>query len=160
MKNKQQRILFLGQLVLVLCFLTPSLIMASEASLLDSCVAEKSLDPEKKLIKKTVVEQYIRGLKERDFSLITTICIPEAKLMSVNRANQLNVTTLKKWSKRFDPKNPPFKKLEYKIARIDRAGTAAQVKINFLVDSKQKVTDYLHMLKIDNRWRIVNIIDF
>lgn len=121
---------------------------------------ENRTDSEKTMIKNAVEGLYIKGLKERKFDLIANICIPEAKLMGVNRSNHLNVTTLKKWSKRFDPQNPPFKKLDYKIAKIDREGTAAQVKIKFLVDGKRKVTDYLHMLKIDNRWRIVNIIDF
>jgi hypothetical protein len=44
--------------------------------------------------------------------------------------------------------------------KIDREGSAAQVKILFVVDKKQKVTDFLHMLKLDGVWRIVNIIDY
>lgn len=80
--------------------------------------------------------------------------------MSTRRDNTLSVTTLDRWSKRFDPKNPPFKTLDYSIIKIDREGTAAQVKILFIVNGKNRVTDYLHLLKIEGTWRIVNIIDY
>ncbi len=111
-------------------------------------------------IRHVVEGQYIKGLQTRNFELIKAICIPDAKLMGINGEGKLNVTTMEKWSKKFDPKKPPFKKLEYDILKIDQAGTAAQVKILFLVNSKNYITDFLHMLKIDASWRIVNIIDF
>ena len=111
-------------------------------------------------IEKYVEEFYIRGLIKRDFQLIRTICIREARLMSAGRDGQLHITTLDRWSKRFDPDNPPFKSLEYEISRIDWKGTAAQVRIDFLVDGSRDVTDYLHLLKIEDKWRIVNIIDY
>ena len=112
------------------------------------------------LIKRAVDDLYIKGLETRDFNLITTICIPQTLLMSADEAGKLRVTTLERWSKRFDPKNPPFKHLDSCIVKIDREGSAAQVKISFLVDSKRQVTDFLHLLKIEGRWRIVNIIDY
>ncbi len=111
-------------------------------------------------IKKAVEEQYIEGIKIRDFDLIRSICIPEAKLMSAGRDGKLHLTTLEKWSKKFDPNNPPFKQLEAYITKIDREGTAAQIKILFIIDSKRKVIDYLNMLKLNGKWRIVNIIDY
>lgn len=112
------------------------------------------------LIKRAVEELYIKGLETRNFDLITTICIPQTLLMSSDKTGKLHVTTLERWSKRFDPQNPPFQKLDYCIVKIDRAGSAAQVKISFLVDTKRHVTDFLHMLKIQGEWRIVNIIDY
>ena len=111
-------------------------------------------------IRLAVENQYIKGLQIRDFELIKAICIPETKLMGINQSGQLNVTTLDKWSKKFDPKNPPFKNLDFSILKIDREGTAAQVKILLLVDSKNYITDFLHMLKIEEKWKIVNIIDY
>ncbi len=80
--------------------------------------------------------------------------------MSAGRDGALHLTTLQEWSKRFDPANPPFNKLDYEMVKIDREGTAAQVRIAFTVDSSRQVTDFLHMLKLDGQWRIVNIIDF
>jgi hypothetical protein len=80
--------------------------------------------------------------------------------MSAGRDGEFRLTSLEKWSKRFDPANPPFKKLDYSIVKIDREGTAAQVKIAFTVDSTRQVTDFLHMLKLNGTWRIVNIIDY
>ena len=53
----------------------------------------------------------------------------------------------------------PFQKLDYSITKVDREGSAAQVKISFIVDSRRHVTDFLNMLKLDGDWRIVNIID-
>jgi hypothetical protein len=121
---------------------------------------QQSHENEEELIKKAVEELYIKGLQTRDFGLIETVCIPEAHLMSAGRDGELHDTTLEKWSKRFDPNNPPFKKLDYSIVKIDREGSAAQVRIAFTVDSSRHVTDFLHMLKLGGEWRIVNIIDF
>jgi hypothetical protein len=115
---------------------------------------------EETLIKKAVEELYVKGLQTRDFSLIEAVCIPEAHLMSAGRDGKLHDTTLEKWSKRFDPNNPPFEKLDFSILKIDREGTAAQVRIAFTVDSSRHVTDFLHMLKLGGEWKIVNIIDF
>jgi len=110
-------------------------------------------------IKDAVEQLYIKGLETRNFALIETICIPEARTMSAGRDGTLHVTTLEKWSKRFDPQNPPFKELDYTIVQIDREETAAQVKIIFIVDSKRHVTDFLQMLRLDGKWRIVNIMN-
>ena len=121
---------------------------------------EQEIKNEEILIQRSVIDYYIKGLQIRDFDLIRTICIPEAVLMSTGRDNLLHITTLDMWSKRFDPKNPPFKNLDYAIIKIDREGTAAQVKILFIVDGKNRVVDYLNLLKIKGNWRIVNIIDY
>ena len=121
---------------------------------------EMSPVEEEMQIKRAVEDLYIKGLLSRNFSLITTVCIPQALLMSVDKEGKLRTTTIERWSKRFDPQNPPFKKLDYCIVKIDREGSAAQVKISFLVDSKRHVNDFLHMLKIEGKWRIVNIIDY
>ena len=112
------------------------------------------------LIERAVVELYIKGLQTRDFGLIEKVCLPETHLMSAGSDGEFHLTTLQKWSKRFDPASPPFNKLDYEIVKIDREGTAAQVKIAFTLDSSRHVTDFLHMLKLDGEWRIVNIIDF
>lgn len=117
-------------------------------------------EEEEVLIRSAVEELYIKGLQSRDFTLIEKICLPSAVLMSGGKDEVLRVTTLNKWSQRFDPKNPPFKKLDYCLLNIDREGTAAQVKILFIVDGKNRVIDFLHMLKIEGAWRIANIIDF
>lgn len=112
------------------------------------------------LVRKAIVDLYIKGLRIRDFDLIRALCIPETVLMSVGTDNKLHVTSLDRWSTRFDPKNPPFKTLDYSILRIDTEGTAAQVKILFIVDGKRRVIDFLNLLKLDGNWRVVNIIDF
>lgn len=115
---------------------------------------------EKEQITAAVENYYIKGLQTRDFSLIRTICIEETKLYSVRSDGTLNTTTLEKWSKRFDPNSPPFKTLEYEILMVDFEGTAAQVKIKFILDNERIIHDYLNMLKIEGEWRIVNIIDY
>ncbi len=111
-------------------------------------------------IKKAVIEKYVEGLKTRNFELIRNVCISETKLMNATDKGKYNLTTLDSWSKRFDPNNPPFKKLEYSILKVDRVGTAAQVKLLLIVNSKTRIIDFLHMLKLDNQWKIVSIIDY
>ena len=128
------------------------------SSAVDRRRADKSSD--EMLIRETVVALYIKGLQTRDFELIRAICIPEAVLMSVGDDDKLRVTSLETWSKRFAPAPSPFESLDYTILSIDAAGTAAQVKILFIVDGNRRVIDYLNMLKIEGRWRVVNIIDF
>ena len=115
---------------------------------------------EDSLIAETVESLYIKGLQTREFDLIRTICIPDALLMGTDQEGRLRITTLDEWSVRFDPNAPPFQSLEYRIAKVDRTGTAAQVKIEFLVDGETPVTDYLHMLRLGDDWRVVNIIDY
>lgn len=115
---------------------------------------------EKEQITVAVENYYIKGLQTRDFSLIRTICISETKLYSVLSDSSLNTTTLEKWSKRFDPSSPPFKTLDYEILKVDFEGTAAQVKIKFILDNERIIHDYLNILKIKGEWRIVSIIDF
>ena len=112
------------------------------------------------LIQEAVVALYIKGLQTRDFELIRAVCIPEAVLMSVGDDDKLRVTSLDTWSKRFAPAPSPFERLDYTILRIDTAGTAAQVRILFIVDGNRRVTDFLNLLKVEGRWRVVNIIDF
>ena len=107
-----------------------------------------------------VENYYIKGLQTRDFSLIRTIFISETKLYSVLSDSSLSTTSLEKWSKRFDSSSPPFKTLDYEILKVDFEGTAAQVKIKFILDNKRIIHDYLNMLRIKGKWRIVNIIDF
>lgn len=110
-------------------------------------------------IRSAVIDYYIKGLETRNFDLIRTICVPEAVMMSAGGDGKLHITTLDMWSRRFDPKNPPFESLDAAVLKIDREGTAAQVKILFIIDGKRRVTDYLSMLELDGRWRITHIID-
>ncbi len=137
--------------ILTLMFISP---LISQDKSISSILSEK-LE-----IKRVVENFYIKGLRIRDFKLIREVCIVDAKLMGVNRDKNLQVTTLDQWSKKFDPKKPPLKKLFAEVGKIDLVGTAAQVTLNLIINDKQKVTDYLNMLKIQNKWKIVNIIDF
>jgi len=50
--------------------------------------------------------------------------------------------------------------LEYEITKIDFEGTAAQVKIKFLVNDETTIYDYLNLLKVSGCWRIVDIKDY
>lgn len=156
MKESAWSYLFYLFLFLVI---TP-LLSSSSIIIMEDQKGEMNPVDEEMRIKQAVENYYIKGLLSRDFSLITTVCIPQTLLMSADNEGKLHTTTLERWSKRFDPQNPPFQKLDYCIIKIDREGSAAQVKISFLVDSKQHVTDFLHMLKIEGKWRIANIIDY
>jgi len=119
----------------------------------------QTLQSETNNIKDAVKNYYIKGLETRNFDLIESICIAEAKLYGVRQDGSLGITTLEEWSKRFDPDNPPFKSLESEITKVDQVGNAAQVKIRFVMDGRD-IHDLLNLLKIEARWRIVNMIDY
>lgn len=142
------RRLVIGTILIIASFI--SLVQAQELNSVEDEIA----------VKTAVEDYYIKGLQTRDFNLIRNICIREEIMMGVRDNGEMNVTTLDKWSKRFDPENPPFNLLDYVISRIDVEGTAAQVKILFIVNGKTRVTDFLHMLKVKGEWKIVNVIDY
>jgi len=127
--------------------------------LLDAGATGNTNETEKDAVQNAVEDYYIKGLKTRDFSLITSICIPEARLYGIRSDNSLAVTTLQSWSKRFDPQNPPFKTLKAEIIKTDVQGTAAQVAIRFVMDGRE-IHDFLNLLKVEGDWRIINIIDY
>jgi len=114
---------------------------------------------EENKVKDAVENYYITGLKTRNFKLIKSICIDEAKLYGVRTDGSLGITTLEQWSRGFDPENPPFKSLESEITKVDLVGNAAQVKIRFVMDGRE-IHDLLNLLKVEGRWRIINIIDY
>ena len=122
------------------------------------CFSQDLMSEENK-VKEAVENYYIKGLKTRNFALIKSICISEAKLYGVRPDGSLGITTLELWSRRFDPENPPFKSLDSEITRVDVAGTAAQVGIRFVMDGRE-IFDMLNLLQIKGRWRIVNMIDY
>ncbi len=138
---------------------SPALALAVLVLLAASLPSALGADSEEARIEARVVELYVGGLVSRDFSLIRTICIPEMLMRGVNREGKVNVTSLDKWSKRFDPAKPPFEKLEHTIASVQRKGDAAQVRIDFVIDGKREITDFLQLLKIEGVWRIVSVID-
>lgn len=110
-------------------------------------------------VRDAVTNYYIKGLETRNFDLIESICIDETKLYGVRPDGSLGITTLEKWSRRFDPENPPFKSLKSEITKVDVVGNIAQVKIRFVMDGRE-IFDLLNLLKLEERWRIVNIIDY
>jgi hypothetical protein len=145
---------------MIACYTLAVLLLLPANSSLPAQERDRDASQEDSVIAETVESLYIKGLQIRDFDLIRTICIPDALLMGSDEEGQLRITTLDEWSVRFDPNAPPFQSLEYRIAEVDRTGTAAQVKIEFLVDGETPVTDYLHMLRLGDKWRVVNIIDY
>ena len=139
--------------------LTTTLILFSASTAAGQTKSTQMLSEENQ-VRNAVESLYVKGLITRDFELIRKICVPEAKLMGATERGTLNVTTLDKWSARFDPDNPPFETIDYCISKVDVVGAAAQVKIIFIVNSRTEVTDFLNMLEVQGAWRIVNIIDY
>jgi len=127
--------------------------------LLARLTGEPPPPPAQTAIREAVESLYVHGLRVRDFTAIREICTPETVLMGRHPDGSLNVTTLDRWSARFDPEDPPFATLDHEIERIDVQGDAAQVRIRFLIDGERVVTDFLQMLRLEDRWRIVNITD-
>jgi hypothetical protein len=111
-------------------------------------------------VRNAVVDYYIKGLETREFSLIESICLPGALLQGSRATGELRTTDLPTWSKRFTPGRPPFESLSWEISKVDVAGGAAQVRIDFVVNGDTPVTDFLNLVRVEGRWRITNMIDY
>jgi hypothetical protein len=111
-------------------------------------------------VKNAVVDYYIKGLETREFSLIESICLPDAVLQGSRQDGELRTTDLPTWSKRFTPGQPPFKSLTWDISKVDVVGNAAQVRIDFVINGDTPVTDFLNLVRVEGRWRITNMIDY
>ncbi len=110
-------------------------------------------------VRRAVNDYYIKALETRDFSLMESICLPHAVLQGSRATGELRTTDLAKWSKRFTPGKLPLDSLTSDISKIDVEGRAAQVRIDFVINGKTPITDYLNLVRVEGRWRITNIVD-
>ncbi|HKR07582.1 MAG TPA: nuclear transport factor 2 family protein [Gemmatimonadaceae bacterium] len=106
---------------------------------------------------RAVVERYLHGLKFNDTVSLHQSFWPEARLFAIRPNGQINELTQAKWYAMFEKSAGKEEKGDLRIASVDITGNAAAVKVvEDYPDSRY--TDYLNLLRINDRWWIVNKI--
>lgn len=106
---------------------------------------------------RAVVERYLHGLKFNDTVSLHEAFWPEARLFAIRPNGQINELTQPKWYAMFEKSAGQEEKGDLRIASVDITGKAAAVKVvEDYPDSRY--TDYLNLLRINDRWWIVNKI--
>jgi Putative lumazine-binding len=106
-----------------------------------------------------VVETYLHGLKFNDVESLRKAFYPEAKLFFVKKDGTLGQLSQEQWYKGFEATAGKEEQGELRIVALDVTGNAAAVKV---VETypKSVYTDYISLLKLKDKWTIVNKIYF
>jgi hypothetical protein len=108
------------------------------------------------------VTYYMEGTIKRDFSVLAKGWHDEAKMFGINKENKLSISGKDFWKESLAKKidDPKYKRTS-EILSVDIVGTIASAKVKTVVEhSKGSVIfmDLLNLLKIDDKWQIVNKI--
>ncbi len=108
------------------------------------------------------VNYYIEGTIQRDFEILTKGWHDEAKMFGLDKDNKLVIYDKDFWKTNLAKKieDPKYKRTS-EILSLDIVGTIASAKVQTVVEhSKGSVIymDLLNLLKIDDKWQIVNKI--
>ncbi len=106
---------------------------------------------------RTVVENYLHGLKFNDVESLKKAFWPEAKLFFTKRDGTLGQLTQTEWYAGFAQAAGKEAKADLKIASLEVTNDVASVKV---VETypQSRYTDYLSLVRFDGQWRIVNKI--
>jgi len=106
---------------------------------------------------RAVVERYLHGLKFNDTTSLREAFRPDAKLYYVKPDGQLGEWTQAKWYASFAGNVGKEEQGDLRIAALEVTRDAASVKV---VEDypRSRYTDYLSLLKLGDRWWIVNKI--
>jgi hypothetical protein len=105
---------------------------------------------------RTVVEQYLHGLKFNDVASFRAAFAPDAKLMWVKRDGTMGQLTQAEWYKSFAASAGKEEEGDLSIASLDITSDVASVKV---VETypKEVYVDYLNLVRSPNgEWHIVN----
>lgn len=143
-------------LVLICCFIVASTCTGFAQS------------AEQEAIKKVIQTAYVEGLQnEGDVKKIDAGFHPGFELVGIAKGDQIWKLPIYTWRERAvadvaSGKKP--KKDEEKVTvnflSVDVTGTAAVVKLEFLVGGVKKYVDYISLYKFESGWKIVNKIYF
>jgi hypothetical protein len=145
-------------LILPLCFI----FFVSSTIQAQSLTAES----DKEAVKKVVQSAYVEGLQnEGNAEKIDTGFHPGFNLLGIGKGNQMWSLPIYNWKERAldevkEGKKPRTgeKEVTVNFLSVDVTGTAAVVKLEFLVGGKKTYVDYLSLYKFESGWKIVNKI--
>jgi protease I len=137
----------------------PSLLIAISAALLAAGAADLSARWADEAAIRQTVQYYFDGGKNRDSLTLRKAFHPEARMLFA-RDGKLVVVPIGEYitrvgSERLKPGQADS--TERKVVSVDVAGDAAIAKLE-LKRPDGIVTDYMSLLKVDGRWRIVSKI--
>lgn len=130
--------------------LTASAILALTIATI--ATAQSTSDEEK--VRQTV-QTYLHGLKFNDVASLREAFYPEANLYFVKKDGSLGQLTQEQWYKGFEASAGREEEGELKVVAVDVTGNAASVKVREEY-AKSVYTDYVSLLKLGGRWKIVN----
>ncbi|MEQ9232182.1 MAG: nuclear transport factor 2 family protein [Cyclobacteriaceae bacterium] len=104
----------------------------------------------------TIINDYFEGQRTDNPELIKRVFHPDAELKFISiRDSKYQTISLEKYLSFFSYSKE--RKFEDRIFNIDVTGTASSVKLLVKYDTFQ-YTHYMHLLKTDEGWKIVNKI--
>jgi hypothetical protein len=104
------------------------------------------------------IENYFMGYQNADSEMIRTAFHQDVKLLSVEEG-KLSITEMNDWIKNLDDRKArgDIRKGELKVESTDVTNHSASVKLKIKF-SAFEFTDYLSLLQIEGKWKIVGKI--
>jgi hypothetical protein len=133
------------------------LMILSAASMV-GCAARRTAPPSgDEAAVRSVVEQYLHGLKFNDTTSLRKVFWPAAKLYFVGRDGSLGELTQPRWYSMFAGSAGKEEEGKLRVTNLEVTRDVASAKV---VEDypKSRYTDYLSLVKIKGRWWIVNKI--
>ena len=126
----------------------------------------QAVEEEKEAIKKVIQTAYVEGLQnEGDAAKIDAGFHPGFDLLGIGKGDQIWKLPIYTWKERAldDVKSgkkpkPAEETVTVNFLSVDVTGTAAVVKLEFLVGGKKTYVDYISLYKFASGWKIVNKI--
>lgn len=104
---------------------------------------------------RTVVGRYLHGLKFNDVGALKEAFWPGAKLFWVKRDGSQGELSQEDWYKSFTASAGKEEAGDLKATAVEVTGDVASAKVVETYD-KSVYVDYLSLLKVQGKWRIVN----
>lgn len=125
-----------------------------------------TLDEEQTAITKVIQSAYVEGLQnEGNADKIDAGFHPGFNLLGIGQGQQMWQLPIYNWKEKAlddvkEGKKPRTgeKEVTVNFLSVDVTGTAAVVKLEFLVGGKKTYVDYLSLYKFEGQWKIVNKI--
>ena len=113
--------------------------------------------PEVERIQEALERYYIQGHVKYDPELYREILHPAWKMFHLVEG-KLELVDRDEFCRWYQPQNkPPGLVWDWELLEVDLTGTVAQAKLR-LENQRDSYLDYLNLIKIDDRWWIVNKI--
>lgn len=125
-----------------------------------------TVEKEQQLIKEVIQSAYVEGLQnEGNVDKIDKGFHPAFNLLGIGKGDQIWSLPIYTWREMAlaDVESGKKPKTDEGIVTVnflsvDVTGTAAVVKLEFLVDGQKKYIDYMSLYKFESGWKIVNKI--